>query len=115
MNSTTKIITGIVVASGIVLGSSVPLSPTITIDELTTLNQIYNHEVQVNGGQMNVTNISPDDALSKINQIIVEREPAVDEEITINGQELTPTEYKDLRTEIFDKVEPESLLEELID
>ena len=108
VNNMKKAITSIIMGSMIIGGAVVGLQrPTqLTVSELDTLIDLYNYEIQQNGGHFSAKG----DILQKLDdQILSENKSA-----TIEGKNMNAEEYTTLKKTLILKRQQKTLLEQLL-
>jgi len=111
MRKTTKIVIASVVAGTIMM--NINRTKPINYDDFRKMIDIYNHEIQEMGGQMELNNATKQRILDEINLKISNRIEI--NEVEIDGQRLTADEYNKLKADLIRKTSQKTKVEILID
>ena len=83
----------------------------LTVNEWQAITKIYDYEIEKAGG-LQIKDFTSQNAIKKLNAEIRKREPT--ENIEIDGQEMTPQNYKTFRDNLLEKTEQKTLIEKII-
>lgn len=97
------------VVSGVIVALDKP--DKLTYDEGVLLREVYNYEIQQQGGSVTFKN--DENALENLHDILLKRE--IKTPTIIRGEELSPEDYEILRSGIFLKAEQKTLIERIIE
>lgn len=110
MNHTKKIIAGLGIAGSLAFGSQMEVNPKpLNVNEWQSLVQVYNYEIAQNQGTITIQKFKD---FSDLNDEIRKRTPT--ETVVMEGKNVSPNEYKKIRENLINKVEPKTILEVIL-
>jgi len=91
-----------IIVGGLIVDLSTKTQP-MTYEEYQLLLKIYNYEIQQAGGRVDLADVNKNNVITKLNERLSQR--AIKATTTIEGVELSPVDYQNLKTGLFKKAE----------